>query len=40
MQQRAQEIGGTVKVIPIVDKGTEVTLWVPRPGLAPSASNN
>ncbi len=34
MQHRAQEIGGTVKIIPIVNKGTEVTLWVPRSGLS------
>lgn len=37
MQHRAQEIGGTVKIIPIAGKGTEVTLWVPRPGLNPAS---
>ncbi len=31
MQQRAQEIGGTVKVAQAGERGTEVTLWVPRP---------
>jgi hypothetical protein len=31
MQQRAQEIGGTLKLTPAEDHGTEVTLWLPRP---------
>lgn len=31
MQQRAQEIGGTLKISPAEEHGTEVTLWVPRP---------
>ncbi|RPJ40562.1 MAG: hypothetical protein EHM21_14470, partial [Chloroflexi bacterium] len=31
MQHRAQEIGGTLKITPADGKGTEVTLWVPRP---------
>lgn len=35
MQQRAQEIGGTLMIAPASEKGTEVTLWVPR--LAASA---
>ncbi|MBE0698064.1 MAG: hypothetical protein IH586_14170, partial [Anaerolineaceae bacterium] len=39
MQHRAQEIGGTVKIIPNSDKGTEVTLWVPRAGLGVAASS-
>jgi signal transduction histidine kinase len=37
MQHRAQEIGGTVKILPTPEKGTEVTLWVPRAGLAVAA---
>lgn len=36
MQHRAQEIGGTVKIIPTAGKGTEVTLWVPRSGTGAS----
>lgn len=31
MQNRAQEIGGTLKIMPAEVHGTEVTLWVPRP---------
>jgi signal transduction histidine kinase len=33
MQHRAQEIGGTVKIVPTTGEGTEVTLWIPRPGI-------
>lgn len=31
MQQRANELGGTVKIHPSDENGTEVTLWIPRP---------
>jgi len=31
MQQRAQEIGGSVKIPPVMGEGTEVTVWIPRP---------
>lgn len=36
MQQRAQEIGGTLKVASVEGGGTEVTLWTPR-GATPPA---
>lgn len=35
MQRRAREMGGTIKIVPMDGEGTEVTLWVPRPGSEP-----
>jgi signal transduction histidine kinase len=31
MEHRAQEIGGILKISPADQRGTEITLWVPRP---------
>lgn len=39
MQHRAQEIGGTLKIAPAEEHGTEVTLWVPRPGCPPGSES-
>jgi signal transduction histidine kinase len=36
MQHRAQELGGTIKITPAEEKGTEITLWVPRHGFPPA----
>jgi two-component system, NarL family, nitrate/nitrite sensor histidine kinase NarX len=35
MEHRAQEIGGMLKISPADQQGTEITLWVPRPGRSP-----
>lgn len=32
MKQRAQDIGGAMKITPADEHGTEITLWVPYPG--------
>lgn len=36
MQNRAQEIGGVLKIGPAGEQGTEVSLWLARPGRGPS----